>query len=56
MCILKAFFPQEIAKFKKNIQKAINLNIEAEVSAKAHRFEEGKKFFCISNPGKSAKK
>lgn len=41
---------QEVAKLKKNIQKAINQNIESEVSAKAQRFEEGKKFLVIGNP------
>jgi hypothetical protein len=49
-------FLQEIAKFKKTIQRAINQNIEAQVSAKAHRFEEGKKFFCLANPSTSANK
>jgi hypothetical protein len=47
---------QEIAKFKKNIQKAINLNIETELSTKAQRFEEGKKFNVIPNTGAGKKK
>ena len=47
---------QEIAKFKKNIQKAINLNIETELSTKAQRFEEGKKFNCLPNTGAGKKK
>jgi len=44
------YLMQEVTKLKKNIQKAINQNIESEVSAKARRFEEGKKFLVIGNP------
>lgn len=46
---------QQLAKYKKGIQKAINQNIEAEVSAKAQKFEEGKKFWVVGNPSSDSK-
>merc|ERR1719219_937485 len=38
----------EVQKFKKNVQKTINSNIEAEYIAKASKLEEGKPFYAIN--------
>ena len=44
---------QQIAKFKKDIQKNIRKNIEAELSQKAKKVEEGRGFNCLGEPGNS---
>lgn len=45
-----------IAHFKKDIQKNIRKNIEAELSQKAKQVEEGRGFSVIDEPGSSKSK
>jgi len=45
----------QIQKFKKQIQKGINANIESELKAVALKQEEGKEFKTIGQPGSSKK-
>lgn len=47
---------QQIQKFKKEIQKGINANIEAEVKAAALKEQEGKAFKAINSTGGHVKK
>lgn len=43
-------------QFKKNIQKAINKNIESELASVASQVEEGKRFNVIKNANQQPKK
>lgn len=47
---------QQIAKFNKDIQKNIRKNIEAELTEKAKKIEEGRGFHCVEQPGNSNSK
>jgi len=47
---------QQVFKFKKDIQKTINANIEAELKQKAQRLEEGKPFYAINKEVPSTSK
>ena len=45
----KAQAAQLTAKFKKDLGKKINSNIESELASRAHRVEEGKSFLTIGS-------
>jgi len=45
----KAQAAQLTARFKKDLGKKINANIEAELASRAQRVEEGKSFLAIGN-------
>ena len=46
----------QVAKFNKDIQKNIRRNIEAELTQKAKKIEEGRGFSCIGEPKSSKSK
>ena len=46
----------QVRKFNKDIQKNIRKNIEAELSQKAKKVEEGRGFSVIGEPGSSKSK